>query len=102
VEYARFSGVIPRGEYGGGEMFVWDRGRYETVKWSDREVDVVLHGGRVEGEFVFFRRDGSSGRDWMVRRRHVAARSDWVSLPVGLRPMLATAEADEDWCYEFK
>ena len=109
VEYAAFSGVIPKGEYGGGEMFLWDRGRYETVKWSDREVDVVLHGDRVEGEFVFFRRDGSSsGRDWMVRRRHVAVRSDWVSLPVDLRPMLATAGplpsvgVDGDWSYEFK
>jgi bifunctional non-homologous end joining protein LigD len=108
VEYAGFSGVIPRGEYGGGEMFLWDRGRYETVKWSDREVDVVLHGDRVEGEFVFFRRGGSSGRDWMVRRRHVAVRPDWVSLPVGLRPMLATAGSlpsaavDGDWCYEFR
>jgi bifunctional non-homologous end joining protein LigD len=100
--------VIPRGEYGGGEMFLWDRGRYETVKWSDREVDVVLHGDRVEGEFVFFRRDGSSGRDWMVRRRHVAARPDWVSLPEDLRPMVATVgslppvEQDGEWSYEFR
>ncbi|HEX6345393.1 DNA polymerase ligase N-terminal domain-containing protein [Umezawaea sp.] len=107
LEYAGFSGVIPKGEYGGGEMFLWDRGRYETVKWSDREVDVVLHGERVDGEFVFFRRDGSSGRDWMVRRRHVAARPDWVSLPADLRPMLATdgvlppAEQDGGWSYEF-
>ncbi|MCS7479617.1 DNA polymerase ligase N-terminal domain-containing protein [Umezawaea endophytica] len=108
LEYAGFSGVIPRGEYGGGEMFLWDRGRYETVKWSDREVDVVLHGDRVEGEFVFFRRDGSSGKDWMVRRRHVAARPDWVSLPVDLRPMVATVgslppvEQDDEWSYEFR
>ncbi len=108
LEYATFSGVIPRGEYGGGEMFLWDRGRYETVKWSDREVDVVLHGDRVEGEFVFFRRDGSSGKDWMVRRRHVAARPDWVSLPEGLRPMVATVgslppeDGDGEWSYEFR
>jgi len=108
LEYAGFSGVIPKGEYGGGEMFLWDRGRYETVKWSDREVDVVLHGDRVDGEFVFFRRDGRSGKDWMVRRRHVAARPDWESLPEGLLPMLATAgslpsaERDGDWSYEFK
>ena len=49
LEYAEFSGEIPKGEYGGGEMFIWDRGRYETVKWSDREVDVILRGRRVEG-----------------------------------------------------
>jgi bifunctional non-homologous end joining protein LigD len=109
LEYATFSGVIPKGEYGGGEMFLWDRGRYETVKWSDREVDVVLHGERVEGEFVFFRRDGSSNpKDWMVRRRHAAVRPDWESLPEVLLPMLPTsgslprAERDDEWSYEFK
>ncbi|MEV0679319.1 non-homologous end-joining DNA ligase [Actinosynnema sp. NPDC050436] len=106
VEYASFEGVIPKGEYGAGRMFVWDRGRYETVKWGDREVDVVLHGSRVEGEFVFFRR-GSSGRDWMVRRRHEAARPDWVPLPEAVAPMLATAAAglparSGEYAFEFK
>ena len=94
LEYASFEGVIPAGEYGAGSMSVWDRGRYETVKWSDREVDVVLHGSRVDGEFVFFRREsGGSGRDWMVRRRHVAVRPDWVSLPESVLPMVAVEAA---------
>ncbi|WP_184919261.1 non-homologous end-joining DNA ligase [Saccharothrix ecbatanensis] len=113
LEYASFSGVIPKGEYGAGEMFIWDRGRYETVKWSDREVDVVLHGSRVEGEFVFFRRESSGGdsssggKDWMVRRRHEAVRPDWVPLPEFVAPMLATAAAElprpeSRFAFEFK
>ncbi|WP_447001752.1 DNA polymerase ligase N-terminal domain-containing protein [Saccharothrix isguenensis] len=110
LEYASFSGVIPKGEYGAGEMFIWDRGRYEVVKWSDREVDVVLRGSRVEGEFVFFRREGgggSGGKDWMVRRRHEAVRADWVPLPEFVAPMLATAAAvlpgpESRFAFEFK
>ncbi|XVV07751.1 non-homologous end-joining DNA ligase [Actinosynnema sp. CA-248983] len=108
LEYATFEGTIPRGEYGAGEMLIWDRGRYETVKWSDREVDVVLHGSRVEGEYVFFRRaSGGEGKDWMVRRRHEAVRPDWVPLPEVVAPMLATAaealpERNGDYAYEFK
>ncbi|WP_274534335.1 DNA polymerase ligase N-terminal domain-containing protein, partial [Saccharothrix sp. CB00851] len=108
LEYASFSGVIPKGEYGAGRMVIWDRGRYETVKWSDREVDVVLHGSRVEGEFVFFRRDAAGGgEDWMVRRRHEPARPDWVALPESVAPMLATAAAElpgpgSKWAFEFK
>lgn len=111
LEYASFSGVIPRGEYGAGRMVIWDRGRYETVKWSDREVDVVLHGSRVEGEFVFFRRDAAGGegggKDWMVRRRHEPVRPDWVPLPESLSPMLATPAAElpgpaAKWAFEFK
>ncbi|RKT54982.1 DNA polymerase ligase N-terminal domain-containing protein [Saccharothrix australiensis] len=97
LEYASFEGVIPAGEYGAGRMSIWDRGRYETVAWGEREVEVVLHGSRVEGGFVFFRRaasgGGGDGRDWMVRRRHDAARPGWVPLPVSVEPMVATVSA---------
>lgn len=69
MDYAAFEGDIPKGEYGGGHVDIWDRGTYETVKWSRDEVDVVLHGTRVDGPYVFFRKSrGDDGKDWMVRR----------------------------------
>ncbi|MDQ3402131.1 MAG: non-homologous end-joining DNA ligase [Actinomycetota bacterium] len=107
MEYATFEGEIPRGEYGGGRMIIWDRGTYETVKWSDREVAVVLDGGRVRGKYTFFA-GGKSSRDWMVRRSDPPQRADWVALPETLEPMLASpgslpsALDDELWTYEFK
>ncbi|HEY2194039.1 MAG TPA: non-homologous end-joining DNA ligase [Actinomycetospora sp.] len=75
LEYLDFHGEIPKGEYGGGRMTVWDSGTYETEKWSDDEVAVTLHGEQVDGRFVFFRparnddhaRTGSD--DWLVTRR---------------------------------
>jgi DNA ligase D-like protein (predicted polymerase)/DNA ligase D-like protein (predicted 3'-phosphoesterase) len=71
MEYAQFEGDIPSREYGGGHVDIWDRGRYETVKWQDDEVEVVFHGTRVDGPYVFFRKgSGQSGKDdWMVRRK---------------------------------
>ena len=51
LEYATFEGEIPQGEYGGGQMTIWDRGHYEVEKWSDTEVKFVLHGTRVDGRF---------------------------------------------------
>ncbi|MEU6643171.1 non-homologous end-joining DNA ligase [Saccharomonospora sp. NPDC046836] len=104
MEYASFSGEIPRGEYGAGRMTIWDTGRYETLKWSEREVSVVLHGSRVEGKYVFFR----SGEDWQVIRSDPPQDPDWDPLPALLSPMLAVtgslppAEEDEAWAYEFK
>ncbi|WP_049556695.1 DNA polymerase ligase N-terminal domain-containing protein [Nonomuraea sp. SBT364] len=65
MEYLTFHGEIPQGEYGGGTMTIWDRGTYETEKWSDREVKIVLHGGRAEGRFVLFR---TNGKNWMIHR----------------------------------
>jgi DNA ligase D-like protein (predicted polymerase)/DNA ligase D-like protein (predicted 3'-phosphoesterase) len=70
MEYAEFSGEIPPGEYGAGTMTIWDRGHYETRKWSTDEVHVLLHGDRVDGEFVFVRTEADGDRDnWLVRRR---------------------------------
>ncbi|MFL6142756.1 MAG: non-homologous end-joining DNA ligase [Labedaea sp.] len=107
MEYATFEGEIPKDEYGGGRMVIWDRGRYETLKWSDREVQVVFAGRRVTGRYTFFR-SGRDGRDWMVRRSDPPQEPDREPLPEALEPMLATvgvlpaAGDDENWAYEFK
>jgi DNA ligase D-like protein (predicted polymerase)/DNA ligase D-like protein (predicted 3'-phosphoesterase) len=66
MEYAAFEGDIPQREYGGGHVSIWDRGTYETHKWSDREVDVTFHGAELEGRFVFVHKED---KDWLVRRR---------------------------------
>src|SRR5207237_1149537 len=44
MAYATFAGEIPKGEYGGGSVTVWDSGTYELEKWRKDEVKVVLHG----------------------------------------------------------
>jgi bifunctional non-homologous end joining protein LigD len=103
MEYAEFSGEIPKGEYGGGTMTIWDRGTYRTEKWTDHEVLVVLRGERVRGRFVLFHTDG---KNWMVHRMDGPVRPDWQPLPSTLRPMLAapgrmpTAGQDDAWSYE--
>ncbi|MEV8266192.1 ATP-dependent DNA ligase [Microbacterium sp. NPDC076911] len=45
LEYLDFSGTIPRGEYGAGEMTIWDAGRYELEKWRDDEIIFTVEGG---------------------------------------------------------
>ena len=46
LDYLTFSGTIPAGEYGAGEMSVWDTGTFEVHKWwLGREIIVTLHGG---------------------------------------------------------
>jgi bifunctional non-homologous end joining protein LigD len=105
MEYATFSGEIPKGEYGGGRMFIWDRGRYETLKWSDREVAVVFAGERAKGRYTFFR-SGKDSKDWMVRRSEPPLEPDFARLPELVEPMLASPGTlptdDDEWSYEFK
>ena len=96
LEYGGFEGEIPRGEYGAGQVTIWDHGRYETLKWADREVKVRLHGSRVTGGFALFQ---TRGNQWMIHRER-------QPLPAGVRPMLAvTGPAPRDqqnWALEMK
>jgi bifunctional non-homologous end joining protein LigD len=102
LSYATFAGEIPKGEYGGGRVTVWDSGTYELEKWRADEVKVVLHGERVEGRYVFFR---TRERDWMVHRMDPPP-DGWTPLPTDLAPMLATTgplrRDDGRWSYEVK
>lgn len=87
IDYGSFEGDIPAGEYGGGKVILWDRGRYVMEEWTDREVKVVFHGRRAEGRYVFFQ---TRGNDWMVHRMDGTPFPDWQPVPTDLRPMTAT------------
>ncbi|MBV9092851.1 MAG: non-homologous end-joining DNA ligase [Streptosporangiaceae bacterium] len=97
LEYGSFEGVIPKGQYGAGQVTIWDRGSYETVKWAPDEVKVVLHGRRVTGGYVLFQ---THGNQWMIHRER-------QPLPAGLRPMSAVSRTAmpghaQDWALEMK
>ena len=106
LNYASFSGEIPQGEYGAGSVSIWDQGTYDCEKWSEREVMVLLHGGRANGRYVLFKTAGRGGKDnWMIHRMD-AAPADFEPMPELVRPMLAEPGAlptnDDGWSYEFK
>jgi bifunctional non-homologous end joining protein LigD len=102
LEYADFAGEIPSGEYGGGSVSIWDSGTYETEKWSEREVMVVLHGQRVTGRYVLFKTDE---KNWMIHRMDPTPES-WQELPDLIRPMLCCPgelpATGRGWASEFK
>jgi len=102
LEYRNFEGDIPRGEYGGGRVSLWDHGDYELEKWTDTEVMVVLHGSRAQGRYVLF---ATGGKNWMIHRMDPAP-AGFQPLPERITPMLAVAgdlpADDEGWAYEIK
>jgi len=103
LEYASFGGSIPAGEYGGGQVMIWDRGTYQTEEWTPDKVKVVLHGRRASGRYVLFRTDP---KNWMIHRMD-EVEPGWVPLPERVAPMLATPSKtlpvdDNGWSYEMK
>ncbi|UFS59949.1 ATP-dependent DNA ligase [Subtercola endophyticus] len=50
LEYGSFAGTIPKGEYGGGTVEIWDEGVYDLEKWREgKEIIATLHGTKKGG-----------------------------------------------------
>lgn len=67
IEYGSFEGVIPKGEYGGGTVVVWDRGEWEPIGdphegLAKGNLAFRLQGEKLHGRFRFVR----TKRDWLL------------------------------------
>ena len=87
LEYGGFEGTIPKGEYGGGKVIIWDAGTYDTEKFNDAgekgEVIVTLHGHRISGRYALIQTDGNQWLAHRMKDQHVFDFDE-------LAPMLAT------------
>jgi bifunctional non-homologous end joining protein LigD len=86
LEYFDFEGVIPRGEYGGGDVIVWDWGTWAAVDTDDPvaavergELHFELAGEKLRGRFVIVRRGREGDRDqWLlIHKRDDDAADGW-------------------------
>ncbi|MFL5340116.1 MAG: non-homologous end-joining DNA ligase [Gemmataceae bacterium] len=80
LDYAGFAGTIPAGNYGAGEVFIWDRGIYENLLDDEPEpvsvtdgieagrLEFALHGEKLRGRFVLIRMAGRRGKkeNWLL------------------------------------
>ena len=79
LDYANFEGQIPKGNYGAGEVIVWDRGTYELLEGSDpvREINggslkFELHGKKLRGAFALVKirsREGAENAWLLIKER---------------------------------
>jgi bifunctional non-homologous end joining protein LigD len=74
--YFDFEGVIPEGEYGGGDVIVWDWGTWSLAKGDDAsaavddgDLHLDLHGEKLRGRFVLVRRGGDE-KQWLLLHKH--------------------------------
>ena len=124
LAYTEFHGVIPKGEYGGGTMTIWDRGRYELLKADDGpeaveagKVEIKLRGAKLRGEWHLVK-TRSEKQEWILfkaRDRYARddaekqpffdlARASEAPVPERIAPMTAgepsTSFSDPAWLYE--
>ena len=80
-DYRTFEGIIPKGEYGGGTVIVWDEGTYEPIEpikgkkaqekhllkqLHEGSLKIKLHGQKLEGEFALVKTHGMGENGWLL------------------------------------
>ncbi|MFC5501286.1 ATP-dependent DNA ligase [Lysinimonas soli] len=82
-DYGTFEGSIPKGEYGAGEVAIWDRGRYELEKWrddpGDGEVILTIHGEKHGSHRLALiqTKQGDNPKNWMLHLMKSQDPVDW-------------------------
>ncbi len=68
MEYGGFEGTIPKGQYGGGTVMLWDEGTWEPIGDPDAALEkgdlkFILHGKKLQGKWVLVRMGGKAARE---------------------------------------
>jgi bifunctional non-homologous end joining protein LigD len=68
IDYMRFEGTIPKGQYGGGTVMVWDIGTYEILGGSHAsgKLQLKLMGKKLKGEWHIFRIRDEAKPVWLI------------------------------------
>jgi bifunctional non-homologous end joining protein LigD len=91
LDYAMFEGIIPKGQYGGGTVLLWDRGTWEPQGDADARtmlaagnLKFLLRGEKLRGKYALVKlkerrvpRRGDDARNWLlIKERDVEARPE--------------------------
>lgn len=85
LDYGNFEGTIPAGNYGAGQVTLWDRGTYELLgeksppeQWKAGDLKIRLHGQKLAGDFALVRTNRAGGKDWLlIKKKDFAVRPGW-------------------------
>ncbi len=119
IEYGGFEGTIPKGQYGGGTVMVWDQGTWEPHGDADQglrdgHLKFTLHGEKLQGDWVLVRMKGRLARTakpaWLlIKERDSFARSTQKRAVTDVSPdsvvtgrSLEQIAADEDHVWNSK
>ena len=85
IEYGKFEGNIPKGNYGAGSVMLWDEGTYEVLddKPADQQLTrgdfkFRLSGKKLGGDFAIVRTKRGKGNEWLlIKKKDSFAQPGW-------------------------
>ena len=63
LDYIGFAGTIPAGNYGAGEVLIWDQGSYAAAEYDDKKIVLAVLGQKVKGGYELVHTDGNN---WLL------------------------------------
>jgi DNA ligase D-like protein (predicted ligase)/DNA ligase D-like protein (predicted 3'-phosphoesterase) len=66
LEYRKFEGIIPEGQYGAGIVRIWDKGLYEPITWEENKIEIVVKGERMAGRYVLVKFKKAGKNNWLL------------------------------------
>jgi bifunctional non-homologous end joining protein LigD len=104
LDYLDFEGIIPKGQYGGGTVMVWDIGTYELIDgnyWKGT-LHLALAGKKLKGEWTLRRDRDKGGNAWILEKtstpaRRVSTKKDDQSVLTGRTMAQIAAAKDATW-----
>ncbi len=108
LDYARFEGIIPKGQYGGGTVMVWDIGTWEPLGGDPRrdlekgKLHFALHGEKLDGEWTLVAMHGGEENAWLLLKsgesmRPVSKKRDDESVLSGRTMKQIATDKDAEW-----
>ncbi|MCK4647468.1 3'-phosphoesterase [Candidatus Pacearchaeota archaeon] len=65
INYAKFKGTIPKGNYGAGKVEIWDNGTYELIEKDSKKIEFTLHGKKLKGDYVLIKTNYQGNKSWL-------------------------------------
>lgn len=65
LAYAKFHGIIPEGNYGAGEVKIWDNGKYELLEKTPKKIIIDIHGKKLKGKYALIKTNYRNKKSWL-------------------------------------
>jgi len=108
IEYNKFEGTIPQGEYGGGTVMIWDRGTYESASgegvdavregYRRGDLKIIMHGERMQGSWVLVRtrRDQRGKAQWLLIKHRDSFAMEGADIVAAVQTSVVTGRTMEE------